>query len=249
MILLIDMGNTRIKWMLNQGGVSIASGFIATGSSLVQLDEVLSPYRSAIEHVFAASVLGEAADEDLVLWCRALLSLEVQFVRSQDFACGVHNAYEEPQLLGVDRWLALISSFNREHKACVVVSCGTAVTVYLITAAGIHLGGYIAPGLALMLTALNTKTRLITVGLHPQSLSLGPGRNTHSAVHNATAVMLVGLVKAALSELSRVNQSDDISVLISGGDGEKIIPFLPRAQYIPELVLDGLLSVALQTLK
>lgn len=246
MILVVDMGNTRIKWRVAEGEIHLAQGYIASDAQLSTLNEKIFPFRDAIAQVLVASVLSLDMEERFSSWCQDFLGKGAQFVRSQPYACGVYNAYEDSTLLGVDRWLALISGFNRVGKACVVVSCGTAVTVDLIAGNGRHLGGYIAPGFNLMLGALNRNTHLVKVNFDASLLTLNPGRNTQAATHSAAAAMLIGLINSARSHLRNFERVDDIDVLVSGGDGEKITPLLGDATFIPDLVLDGLISIARQ---
>lgn len=249
MILLVDMGNTRIKWRVSEHRNLVAQGAIATGGYFSLLEAGLNQYRAGIQQVFVASVLSQELEDSFLSWCSGFLNLQVQFVRSQAFEGGVHNGYENPSSLGVDRWLALVSSFNRVKKACVVASFGTAATVDLVASSGAHLGGYIVPGIGLMVGSLNRGTRSISVDVMAKSLHLSPGRNTHAAVHGAVAAALTGVVNNALAQLRHLEQSDNVTLLISGGDGEKILPLLPGAQFIPDLVLDGLCDLAWQTLK
>lgn len=249
MILVVDMGNTRIKWRLTDGEQHLAQGHIASDAHPSVLNEKLFEFRKAIEQVLVASVLNLEAEQKFLRWCQEFLGKNAHFIRSGAYACGVYNAYEESALLGVDRWLALISGYNRVNKACVIVSCGTAVTVDLITGSGRHLGGYIAPGINLMLDALNNNTHLIKVNFDASLLSLSPGQNTDLAIHSAAAAMLVGLINNARVYLCEFERVENVGVLVSGGDGEKIIPLLADATFIPDMVLDGLVNIARQTLQ
>lgn len=249
MILLVDMGNTRIKWRVSENTHLVACGAIATDGHFSALDEELGQYAFAIQQVYVASVLSQDLEDRFSYWCRNFFNLQAYFVRSQALAGGVHNGYENPSSLGVDRWLALLASFNRTKKACVVASFGTAVTVDLLASTGEHLGGYIAPGMSLIPGSLNKGTQLISVDLAATFLSLHPGRNTQAAVYGAMTAALVGVVNNALTQLRQLEPSGDVSLLISGGDGQKILPLFPEAQFIPDLVLDGLCDFAWQTLK
>jgi len=249
MILVVDMGNTRIKWRVTDCLNYAAQGFIASDAHFSVLDNALGEYRSVIRQVLVASVLSQDVEDRFLSWCSNFLKIKACFVRAQPYECGVYNGYEDPKLLGVDRWVALIAGFHHAGKACVVVSCGTAVTVDMVAGTGMHIGGYIAPGINLMLGALSRGTHLVRADFDSSVLGLNPGRNTLTATHGAVAAMLVGLVDNALVQLRQLEESDEVALLVSGGDGKIITPLLNDAKYIPDLVLEGLIDVALQTLK
>lgn len=249
MILVVDMGNTRIKWRVTDGLNHAGQGFIASDEHLSVLGDALGEYRNIIQRVLVASVLSQDMEERFLSWCADFLKIDARFVRAQAHECGVYNGYDEPKSLGVDRWLALIAGFNRVGKACVIVSCGTAVTVDMVSSTGVHIGGYIAPGVNLILGSLNRGTHLVRADFDFSLLRLNPGRNTQAATHGAVAAMLTGLVKNALTQLSQFEEVDDVALLVSGGDGKTIATLLAEAKFIPDLVLEGLTDIALQTLK
>lgn len=246
MILVVDMGNTRIKWRVIDDLNHVAQGFITSDEHLSVLGDALAEYRNIITQVLVASVLSQGMEERFLSWCTDFLKIDAHFVRAQAHECGVYSGYDDPKLLGIDRWLALVAGFNRAGKACVVVSCGTAVTVDMIASTGIHIGGYIAPGINLMLGALNRGTHLVRANFDASLLRLSPGRNTQTATHGAVAAMLVGLVNNAFAQLCQFEESNDVVLLVSGGDGKTIASLLADARFIPDLVLEGLIDIARQ---
>lgn len=144
MILEIDMGNTRLKWRIRDQQVMIAKGAIPIEAPLDSLINGIGSYSSAIGEVIVASVVGDLLEQELSEWSLNWLKLKPVFLRSEAICGGVRNGYREPVMLGVDRWLAILAAYRLAGKACVVVSCGTAVTVDLVAHDGQHLGGYSA---------------------------------------------------------------------------------------------------------
>lgn len=249
MILVVDMGNTRIKWRVIDGRNTVVQGYVTSDAHLSVLNDAVGGYQHLIKRVLVASVLSPDVEDRFLSWCADFLKIEAQFMRTQLHECGVYNGYDDPKLLGVDRWLALVAGFNRTGKASVIVSCGTAVTVDMVASTGMHIGGYIAPGVNLVLGSLNRGTHLVRADFDSSLLKLNPGRNTQAATHGALAAMLVGLIENALVQLRQFEVTDDIAVLVSGGDGQTIAPLFEGAKFIPDLVLEGLVDIALQTLK
>jgi type III pantothenate kinase len=183
-------------------------------------------------------------EQNLIDWSLANLALRPLFARS-GVACGmVRNGYREAQTLGVDRWLGMIAAFKLANKlankACVVVSCGTAITLDLVAQDGEHLGGFIAPGLNLMLDSLTSGTRQIQLSQSMLALELSPGTTTSNAVYSACAAMLTGLIDNGVRQLSKDDLNLEFQMVFTGGDASKLLPFYPLALIVPDLVMDGL---------
>ncbi|MDR7092252.1 type III pantothenate kinase [Cellvibrio fibrivorans] len=243
MILEIDMGNTRLKWRILDQRLVLVQGAIGIEAPLDLLLDEIEPYRTAINSVVVASVVGGLLEQKLADWSMEYLKLPLVFVRS-DAACGaVRNGYREPQMLGVDRWLGIVAAYRLAASACIVVSCGTAITVDLVAQDGKHLGGFIAPGLNLMLDSLTSRTRQIKLNDMAPVLSLSPALATSDAVYSACAAMLTGLIDNGVKQLHMLDHNAGFQMIFTGGDAAKLLPFYPQARVVPDLVLDGLACV------
>ncbi len=244
MILEIDMGNTRLKWRIRDGQINLAQGFVAIESDLDLLNGKLDLYRESITTVWVVSVVGDVLEQKLIEWSVAYLDVPPIFARSTAVCGQVRNGYNQPHALGVDRWLGVIAAYRRVGGACVVVSFGTAITVDLMAANGEHLGGYIAPGINLMINSLTSTARQIKLDKELTITSLLPAPDTANAIHSACAAMVMGLINNGVHQL-RVSRvvNDEVELVFTGGDAIKLLPFYPHARLIPELVLDGLACV------
>lgn len=240
MILELDLGNTRCKWRLRDEAKTIASGHLPIGNPIDELELSIGRYRNDIYVVWAVSVVGFELEDNLAAWCRNYLSMTPQFALASNFCAGVTNGYIEPGLLGADRWLGVISAYNRFRKSLIVVSFGTAITVDLVVQNGRHVGGFIAPGFNLMLDSLARGTRQVIIDRRFEEASLLPGVTTAAAVCAASAAMVVGLIENALKQLRNFELQADIEIVFTGGDSDKLLSFYPGGQRIPDLVLDGL---------
>lgn len=240
MILEIDMGNTRLKWRVREQKVTLLQGAIGVREPLDLLSDAIESYRREISAVAVASVVGAALEQHLIDWSLSHLELQPLFA-SSGVTCGkVRNGYSEPERLGVDRWLGMVAGFNLTGMACVVVSCGTAITLDIVSQNGEHLGGFIAPGLNLMLDSLTSGTRQIQLSQPILALDLSPGTTTSEAVYSACAAMMMGLIDNGVQQLSKHNQNLEFQMIFTGGDASKLMSFYPQARLIPDLVLDGL---------
>ena len=243
MILEIDIGNTRLKWRLREQQVRLDQGFVGTEASLDLLAEQLVTYRDSIRAVFVVSVVGDLLEQKFADWSVAYLALSPEFVRTGKICGVVRNGYSEPSRLGVDRWLAINAAYRQIRGSCVVVSCGTAITVDLLSSDGRHLGGYIAPGFRLMLASLASGARQIALEKLPAELSLAPAGTTTGAVCSAVAAMFKGLIDNAVRELQQCDVDAGYKIIFTGGDMEKLSPFYPQALLNPDLVLDGIACI------
>lgn len=243
MILEMDMGNTRIKWRIRDGGIKLSQGFVGTEESLTSLSGVLNPYLGAIQSVLVVSVVGDQLEQKLVAWSIASLGVRPQFVRT-GFICGaVRNGYHEPLMLGADRWLAINAAYRLTMDTCVVISFGTATTLDLLASDGEHLGGFIAPGFGLMLATLTSAAREVRLESSSSELSLSPGITTTDAVYSAIAAMLTGLIDNGVRQLRAHSCDVECQIVFTGGDAERFLPFYPQARLVPDLVLDGIACV------
>lgn len=228
------MGNTRTKWRLRNDGGTVVRGELdgsACFSSLsCQIEEFL------VDQVWVASVVAPSRNEALNVWAKEMFGVLPRFARSQAEFGAVKNGYSMPQRLGVDRWLAMLAAFNYVRGPCVVVDCGSAITVDLLDARGMHLGGYIAPGLVQMQRSLALNTYAVDIEGSPGGPS--PGKDTQSAVLAGQTAMLMGLIQQATAELVRLGQSPEL--VLTGGDSRGLNQVFPGARFISDLVFDGL---------
>ena len=155
MKLLVDAGNSSIKWALcNAGEWHNGDRFVHRGRDITgQLTHYWASLQPP-EGVYVANVAGKRLGRDLTTWTREWWSQTPEFIGSTPEACGVRNAYAEPETLGVDRWAALIGAHHQIRGAVCIVDCGTAITLDLLLADGQHRGGLILPGIEMLKRAL-----------------------------------------------------------------------------------------------
>lgn len=235
MKLLIDMGNSRLKWAVEDqgqlaGGIAVNNGLLSA-ETLRRLWHALPPPSCiGIASVSAGPLLALVASIAAELWPDARI---IQ-AKSQKQAFGVTNAYQQPEKLGVDRWLALIAAHRHYPAAACVVDCGTAITVDLLEANGEHRGGYISPGLALMKQALAQGTNALPLidSHYPDQ----PAQSTEAAIHSGTLLAARGLIEHVLATRAAPSQ-----LLLTGGDASIIAEHLNIPAVIDsDLVLRGL---------
>ncbi len=231
MKLLIDAGNTRVKWALLDGeswthlpALPVAQTH-ALAAQIAALPE--------LEGVWVSNVAGEKIAQIIQSACESRGWL-THFMRAQKFQCGVQNNYSSPQQLGSDRWAALIAAWQRVGKAALVVNCGTATTIDALSNRGEFLGGLILPGIALMQSSVVAK-----------AAQLGTQSGTYQEFPLNTAdAILSGALQATCGAIQRQHEllSDaQAPLLLSGGAAQAVwelirLPIHP----VMDLVLQGL---------
>lgn len=250
MKLLVDAGNTRIKWAWVDAGVPQGRGAIPRRGGNEDIDALSAVWRDrpAPCRLLVASVSGAEFRASLTTWSCRVWGIEPEFVSACAEGFGVTNAYPDPQRLGVDRWLALIAARRAVAGAVCVIDCGTALTIDAMTGEGEHLGGLILPGLGLMRRTLLENTADIKAaieGASPQDMTL-LAKDTHGGVMGGTLYAAVAAVDRVVRDLGGVIEGD-LTCLLTGGDGAAIRPLLCADfdfRHEPDLVLRGLAIVA-----
>lgn len=236
MKLLVDLGNSRLKWV-QCGSKSWQPGEPCTSGSIppawLTLARPEGAWLVSVAHADVANALCE--------WMQRAWNLNVERVIVRREAFGVRVLYEVPETLGADRFAALIGARHRAQAACVVVDCGTAVTVDALAENGEYLGGAILPGLAMMRGALTERTGLIrSTGGRADDVC---ARTTQDGVAAGTLVGLAGAIDALVArQKDRLGPAD---VILTGGDAALLRPLLEMDIIeIPDLVLRGVAVVA-----
>ena len=236
--LFLDMGNTALKWRYRADGV-VRQGDAVHRRDWSCLGQIEAIDWRRLERIEIASVAGREADPALAEAIAALAPVRPRFYYSCGKDAGVVNAYQEPQRLGVDRWLAVIEAWHL-YGAAIIVDCGSALTLDAVTTGGEHLGGYIVPGLAMLERSLIQGTGSVRVDSPGPEDSLAPGCSTSEGVRNGIMRMTVAFITDAVVAL-RQGLPDTAPVLLTGGDAARVARVLPIAtELAPDLVLDGL---------
>ena len=233
MILELDVGNSRIKWRLvaaddlSVTGVGHVPGF----DELQQVPEL----EATISMARMCSVRGGDVNKKLKDWIRSKHGVNLVQAAVIQSCGGVTNQYADVSRLGTDRWLAMLAAYRRAGGACMIIDSGTAFTIDVLDAQGLHLGGYIIPGLQLMRSSLESNTS-IRLSDNYSAYSQSLGHSTDEAVFNGTVTVLLATIKQLRESMGAVE------IYFAGGDGALFhgLACLDRSEVVTSLVLDGL---------
>lgn len=241
--LLIDVGNTRIKWA-RFDGTRMAKARAAAHSGWRTADyarRLFAP-AGAIERVVVASVAGPGVNQALAVAARRAAAA-VQFVTVPRRGGGVTVGYVEPWRLGIDRFAAVVGAHAIFGAVPVcVVGVGTAMTIDLVGADGGHRGGVIVPAPSLMVQALLAHTH----GIRRRAQGGAPGgqgifgRSTRAALERGSRYAAAALIDRAVEEAAGLLEREPL-VVLTGGEREAVRPLVrSRCVGVPDLVLRGL---------
>jgi len=250
MMLLVDIGNARIKWALQD-----ADNW-KTGEPVQRKDrafkDIARPAWKDLdvpERIIVSNVAGEDYRKSVQTWIKRRWKVTPEFLPVTEQQCGVSNAYSVPQRLGADRWANLLAVHAHYKGPAVVIDCGTAITIDAIEADGTHLGGLIVPGMELMVSALTGQAPGVKIEeAGNQEISM-LGRSTEAAVSGGVLYTAIALVERVFMDL-RGELGNRTNLLLTGGDATRVLPLLgSRPEYIPDLVLKGLAVYAEETVE
>lgn len=237
--LLIDAGNTRIKWRLLYQNQCHSQG-------VVGYDALPDwPEASKVKQIIVASVVEQPTLNDQL---EALYGSEdakgkLRWLHHplpsyKDF----QHCYVNPERLGVDRWLAMLGVRRYSTKDSIVIDAGTALTIDLIDQSNVHQGGYIVPGVQMAQDALFNNTAKVKPFTDEQSDEhVAPGQDTYGCVVAGIQRQRLALVQSIIQDYPHYQ------IFICGGDGQWLAQQL-KLHYYNNLVLDGMESLCVGSL-
>lgn len=244
-VLLVDIGNTSIKWALNESGRlkdMLQLQYPEDANDVFFIDclgNVNKPNKVLVTCVAGAEVWQAFTDAINTLW-----DIKVERVESKSNGYGLINGYEKPSELGSDRWCALIGAYHEAVSGVIVIDCGSAITIDIVNQSGEHLGGYILPGLTMMKKSLGSNTAQVKV-----NTSAFEG-NTISPAHSTSGCVAAGANLAAVSAIETVikqqlTHSSNLKCFITGGDADLVAEhMMTEVVNMKNLVIRGLAFIA-----
>ena len=242
MIVLLDIGNSRVKWACSENGELTHHGAAPRDEkifeTLATACQMIKPLR-----IIASNVAGEAFGQQLQAWSQNQWGISVEYVAVEQGLDGLEIAYEQPQLFGIDRWIALIAARRLYPTAPIcVIDCGTAVTIDAVDASGKHLGGLIVPGIELMQKSLLQRAGGISRGVETPSTTHHTllGCNTRSGIEQGALYAVAGAITHAHAKI-KAQVATPITSLVTGGDAKAVLAEIGGDyQDAPNLLLQGL---------
>ena len=239
--LLLDGGNSQLKWAWVENGTFSEVGR-APYRDLTQLGEEWLQFADEDVKIVGCAVCGSVKKAMV----EEQLTHPVEWLSSMPQALGIRNHYRRPEEHGSDRWFNALGSRRFTQNACVVVSCGTAVTTDALTEDNHYLGGTIMPGFHLMKEAMALKTANL-------NRPIGKVYPFPTTTPNAIASGMMDAVCGALMMMhgrlkDKTGGGKPVDIIITGGGAARVVQALPESfvhdnqvKIVDNLVIHGLL--------
>ena len=250
-MLLVDAGNTFIKWAMTHPDQSFSAESISWKEFGAVRHHELSSLKdtwqalhreSPFERVIISNVAGQNLGNTLFDFLKTLepRPQKIDWFYSAPSLAGIKNTYLDFRKLGSDRFASMVGARAlHPDQPLIVVTAGTATTIDAISPDGTFMGGMILPGLKLMAESLAQNTaQLPEVAQHNSKIS-------HFANETGKAI-LSGCINAQAGAIERAvtdhqKQYDNVQCLLSGGAARYIAPNLS----LPHRIIDNLVLIGL----
>lgn len=234
---LLDLGNSRLKCaLLDERGVpgEVTAIDHRRPDAADRLRALLAT-ETGVQRAWLASV-APSATADAIVALLGASGLPIERVRTRATCLGLRIAYPEPARLGVDRFLALLAASARSDGPWLLVSAGSALTVDLLQADGVHVGGLIAPMPAQSREMLARQFTQLDV---PEGRVVDFADDTADAIASGANAAALGLVERS-RRLAQARLGTPPTLLLAGGAAGLFDRLDPPALCLPSLVLEGL---------
>lgn len=239
--LLLDAGNSKLKWAWLENG-RLGAANKAPYWDLSALAESWRQHGGETVRIVGSAVCGSVKKAAVA----EALGQTPEWQTSMPAALGIRNHYRHAEEHGADRWFNILGSRLFSQHACVVVSCGTAVTIDALSADNHYLGGNIMPGFNLMKEAMALHTANLN---RPIGRPYPFGTTTANALAGGMSDAVCGAVMLMHRRLQQKHPGQTVDIIITGGGANKVKQGLPEdfaldnpIQIVDNLVLYGLLN-------
>lgn len=214
MNLIIDLGNTRIKYFVFNNDKEIDSTNLNLSDWEIELNKLLDNYPS-ISRCIISDVNGSITKE-----IENFLSPLPLIYCSSELKLPFESKYNPFNQLGSDR-IALITSSMIEYpkEDILIIDLGTCITYDILTSNAIHLGGSISPGYLMRYRALNKFSGKLPL-LEPEMVYEVIGENTEQAIHSGVTNGIISEIKETVNYYKK--EFKFLKVILSGGDAQKL---------------------------
>lgn len=209
MDLIVDIGNTRIKWAFFENEMIIADG--------VAFKEFFLPKMKAQSAFNEISRIGVCSvnkiPEELL---KFFSSVSTIFYVNADCFLTFKSNYKSMTSLGADR-LALVAAAQQEYPDdnCLIIDLGTCITYELKDAKGVYRGGVISPGCKSRYSAMYNDTHGLPQ-LKAKDLEIAIGETTEECMHIGVIEGVHQELTGFISHFSEIYE--DLTVILTGGD-------------------------------
>ncbi len=247
MFLACDIGNTNIKTGIFEVGELTAFNIFKTYRLFLEYIKRINFTNIAVSSVVPG--ITEKLIKDLKRF-----NNNKPFIIDKSDKFNLKIKYDSPDTLGIDRICSAEGAFSiyknsaefknyNSYLYILSIDFGTATTINFIRFPGDFIGGIIAPGITTMFNSLNKNTAQLPA-IDERFYKELIGSDTNSSIASGIINSVTGLIEKSISQLRNIYSAEKIKVFITGGNAEKILPYLTfDYQFEKALVLKGIKAV------
>jgi type III pantothenate kinase len=147
---------------------------------------------------------------------------------------GMPIRIDNPYEVGADRLVNAVAAYDRIGGACVVVDFGTGINFDAVSDAGEYLGGAIAPGVEISLSALTERgARIPRIDLTEPASAIG--KSTRAAIESGVIFGFAGLIDGIARRIE-AQLGPDTAFIATGGLADAIVPFCEAIDEVDDLL-------------
>ena len=266
--LLFDVGNTRLKWAAVEStqhpsdrqkklwaySGSISSNALQSADTRSELADYIAKTLPKPDAIGFTCVAGPQAITNVQSLFPQWNDLAWKQLAGDSAYQGMRTLYQDPEKLGADRWAAVIGARALSNTNTLIVNAGTATTIDLLGANGVHYGGWILPGLSLMQESLRSNTAQLPLAERANT-EMSFGINTNDAIIGGCDAAQIGAISQAIQIAKQMNHPVE-KIWLDGGNAKVLaqammkseIPGAFAVETIEGLVLRGTWAWLLQNL-
>ncbi len=228
MLLVIDVGNTNIKYGVWKDDVMLASFRVSSrisrtadeyGSVLVNLLGDSGIKKTDIDGIIVSSVI-PTLNYTICHMCEYFFGISPLMV-GPGIKTGINIKTENPKEVGADRIVNSVAAYKKYGDPVIVIDFGTATTFNVVDKTGAFIGGVIAPGIKTSLSGLVSSTaQLPMIELVPPKKAIA--KSTETNMQAGIIFGFAGLVENIVGKIKRELGDDNVKVVATGGLGEII---------------------------
>ncbi|RTY65833.1 MULTISPECIES: type III pantothenate kinase [unclassified Flavobacterium] len=210
MILVVDVGNTRIKAAVFEGAMLLEVFVFSQIELEKNIKNILKNFKKTTDLV--VSSVGDLGKQPFLAFDK---EIKVHFISNKD-SFPFQNKYATPQTLGIDRMvLAAGATLRYPDQNRLVIDAGTCITYDFIDQENNYLGGAISPGLRLRYEALHqytAKLPLLSLGIPEDLIGKSTSESIHSGVVNGLVYEIDGFINQYKARYL------NFIIILTGGD-------------------------------
>tara|TARA_A100001035_G_scaffold220293_1_gene180354 strand:+ start:570 stop:1310 length:741 start_codon:yes stop_codon:yes gene_type:complete len=242
MNIVADIGNSQIKIAIERkNGISRVKAFqsddfVNIKKYLKSLDYDNKPY------LFYSSVLGANYNKKLIKTLNSFFEKITKFKSTRSFL-STTNSYKKASSLGSDRWAQIVAAKNIFKKDCMIVSCGSAISIDCVTKNGTHKGGVLLSGAERYMNCFSGIHNLKNIKLTKTKKNNLLQTDTAEQINVGYRTMISASVHSVYEEFKKSTKSKP-TVIVSGSYARQIASYIEINTLVePFFVLKSLVYI------